>query len=156
MRLLLLGYRITSGWGCCSATQFCPTLCDLMDCNTPGFPLHHHLSEFAQTCVHWVSDPIQPSHPLSFPSPPAFNLSQCQSLFQWVCSSHQVAKVLGFSVSIKPSNEYSALISFRMDWLDLLAVQGSLKRFLQQHNLKMSILWCSACFTLRLCMMNNV
>ena len=80
--------------------------------------------------VHWVSDAIQPSHPLSSPSPPAFSLSQHQDLFKWVSSSHQVAKVF-FSFSISPSNEYPGLISFRMDWLDLLAVQGTLKNLLQ-------------------------
>ena len=78
----------------CSGAQSCPTLCDPMDCSTPGFPVHHYLSEFAQTLVHWVCDAIQPSHLLSSPSPPAFNLSQKLGLFQWVGSSHQVAKVL--------------------------------------------------------------
>ena len=76
-----------------SVTHLCLTLCDPMDCSAPGFPVHHHLPEFAQTHVHQVSDAIQPSHPLSSPSP-AFNLSQHQSLFQWVSSSHQVTKVL--------------------------------------------------------------
>ena len=84
----------------CSTLQFslvahlCPILCSLMDCSTPGFPVHHQLPELAQTQIHWVSDAIQPSHPLSSPSPPALNLSQHQGLFQWVSSSHQVAKVL--------------------------------------------------------------
>ena len=79
---------------CHSVPQSCPTLCDFMDCSTSGFPVLPHLPELAQTHVHWVSDAIQPSHPLSYPSPPAFNLSQYQGLFQWVGSSHQVAKVL--------------------------------------------------------------
>ena len=82
---------------CCkvsSVTQSCPTLWDPMDCNTPGFPVHHQLPELAQTHVHWVSDAIQPSHPLSSPSLPAFNLSHHQGLFQWVSFLHQVAKVL--------------------------------------------------------------
>ena len=79
---------------CHSFAQSCPTLCDPMDCSTSAFPVLHHLPEFAQTHVHWVSDAIQPSHPLPSPSPPAFNLSQYQSLFQWISSSHQVAKVL--------------------------------------------------------------
>ena len=92
----------------------------------PGFPVHHQLSELAQTQVHEVGDAIQPSHPLSSPSPPAFNLSQHQDLFQGVSSSHQVAKVLDFSFNISLSNEHPGLISFRMDWLDLLAVQGTL------------------------------
>ena len=76
----------------CSVTQWCPTLCDPMDCSTPGFPVLHHLLEFAQSHVHWVDDGIQPPHPLLFPSPPALHLSQHQGLFQWVSSSHQVAK----------------------------------------------------------------
>ena len=75
-------------------TQSCLTLCNLMDCSTPGFPVHHQLLELAQTCVHWDDDAIQLSHPLSSPSPPAFNLSQCQGLFWWLSYSHQVAKVL--------------------------------------------------------------
>ena len=73
-------------------------LCGPMDCSMPGLPVHHQLLELAQTHVHWVSDSIQPSHPLSSPSPPTFNLSQHQGLFQWVSSSHQVAKVLGFQL----------------------------------------------------------
>ena len=77
-----------------SLTQLCPTLCDSMDCRTPGFPVHHQFPELAQTHIHWVSDAIQPSHPLLSPSPLAFNLSQHQGLFQWVDSSHQVVKVL--------------------------------------------------------------
>ena len=81
-----------------SVTQSRPTLCDSMDCSTPGFPVHHQLPELTQTHVHWVSDAIQPSHPLSSPSPPAFNLSQHQGLFQWVSSSHQVPKVLEFQL----------------------------------------------------------
>ena len=79
-----------------SVAQSCPTLCDPMNCSTPGLPVHHHLPEFTQTQVHQVSDAIQPSHPLSSPSPPAPNPSQHQSLFQWVNSSHEVAKVLEF------------------------------------------------------------
>ena len=77
-----------------SVAQLCPTLCDPKDCSTPGFPIYHQLPELAQTHVHWVSDAIQPSHPLASPSPPVFNLFQHQGLFQWVSSSHQVAKVL--------------------------------------------------------------
>ena len=75
-------------------SQSCPTLCDPMDYSKPGFPVHHQLLELTQTHIHWFSDAIQPSHPLSSPSPPAFNLSQHQGLFQWVSSLHQVAKVL--------------------------------------------------------------
>ena len=83
---------------CYSVTQSCPTLCDPMDCSMPGFPVHHQFPEPTQTHVHWVGDAIQPSHPLSSPSLPAFHLSQHQGLFQWVGSSHQVAKVLEFQL----------------------------------------------------------
>ena len=82
-----------------SVAQSCPTLCDPMDCSTPGFPVHCQLLEFTQTHVHWVGDAIQPSHPLSSPSSVAFNLAQHQGLFQWVSSSHQVDKVLRVSAS---------------------------------------------------------
>ena len=88
-----------------SVAQSCPTLCDPMDCSMPGLPVHHQLPEFTQTHVHQVGDAIQPSHPLSSPSPPAFNLSQHQGLVKWVSSWHQVAKVLEFSFNISPSNE---------------------------------------------------
>ena len=145
LRLLRLLLRRFS-----SISQSCLTLCDPMDCSTPGFPVHHRLPELAQTHVHWVDDAIQPSHPLSSPSSPAFNLSQHRGLFQWVSSSHQVAKVLEFHFSISPSNDYSGLISFRMDWLDLLAVQGTLKSLLQHLSSKASILWCSAFFLVQL------
>ena len=105
-----------------------------MDCSTLGFPVHHQLSEPTQTHIHRVSDAIQSSHPMSSPSPPAFTLAQHQGLFQWVCSSHQVAKVLEFQ--LQPSNEYLGLISFRMDLLDLLVVQGTPKSLLQHHSSK--------------------
>ena len=81
-----------------SVVQSCPTVCDPMDCSTSGLPVHHQLPEFTQTHVHWVGVAIQPSHPLSSPSPPAFNLSQHQGLFRWVSSSHQVAKLLEFQL----------------------------------------------------------
>ena len=81
-----------------SVAQSCQILCDRMDCSTPGLPVHHQLQKFTQTHVHWVGDAIQPSHSLSSPSPPAFNLSQHQGLFQWVSSLHQVAKVLEFQL----------------------------------------------------------
>ena len=113
-------------------------------------PVHHQLPEFTQTHVHWVGDATQPSHPLSSPSPPAFNPSQHQGLFKWVSSSHQVAKLWSFSFNISPANEYSGLISFRMDWLDLLAVQGTLKSLLQHPSSKASILRRSAFFTVQL------
>ena len=104
-----------------SITHLCPTLCEFMDCSKTGLPVHHQLLDLTQTHVHWIGDAIQPSHPLSSPSPPDLNLSQHQGLFQRVSSLHQVAKDWSFSFSISPSNEYSRLISFRMDWLDLLA-----------------------------------
>ena len=108
----------------------------------PGFPVYHQLPEFVQTHVHCVGDDIQPSHLLSSPSPPAFNLSQHQSLFQWVSSSHQVAKVLEFQLQ-----HQSFQWIFRTDdWLDLLAAQGTLKSLLQHHSSKASILQCSAFF----------
>ena len=117
-----------------------------MDCSTPGFPVHHQLLELAQSHVHQVSVAIQPSHSLSSPSPPGFNLSHHQGHFRWVSSLHLVAKYWSFSFNISPSNEYSELISFRIDWLDLLAVQGTLKILLQHHATKASILQCSAFF----------
>ena len=81
-----------------SFAQSCPTLCDPMNCSTPGLPVHHQLPEFTQTHVHWAGDAIQPAHPLSSPSPPALNLSQYQGLFKWVSSLHQMAKVLEFQL----------------------------------------------------------
>ena len=129
-----------------SVAQSCLILCNPMNCSTPGLPVHHQLPESTQTHVHWVSDAIQPSHPLLSPSPPALNLSQHQGLFKWVSSWHQVAKALSFSFKITPINEYPGLISFRMDWLDLLAVQGTLKSLLQHHSSKLSILWHSVFF----------
>ena len=132
-----------------SVAQLCLTLCYPMDCSTLDFPVRHQLPELAQTRVHQVNDAIQPSHPLLSPSP-TFNLSQDQGLFQWVSSSHQVAKYWSFSFSISPSNEHPGLISFRIDWLDLLAVQGTLKSFLQHHSSKASILWHSALFIAQL------
>ena len=98
------------------------------------------ISQSAQTQVYWVGDAIRPYHPLSSCSPPAFNLSQNQGLFQWVTSGGQN---IGASFNISPSNEYSGFISFRIDWFDLLAVQGTLKSLLQHHTSKASILWCS-------------
>ena len=116
-----------------------------MDCSTPGLPVHHQLPELIQTHVNWGSNTIQPSHPLLSPSPPTFNLSQHQGLFQWVSFFRiRWPKYWSFSFNISPSNEYSGLIAFRMDWLDLLAVQGTLKSLLQHHSSKASIFLCSA------------
>ena len=117
---------------------------------TPGIPVHHQLPEFTQTHVHWLGDAIQPSHPLSSPSTPTVNLSQHQRLFKWVSSLHQVAKVLEFQLHISPSNEYSGLIPFVIDWLDLLAVQGTFTSLLQHHSSKASILQHSAFFIVQL------
>ena len=111
-----------------------------MNLSTSGLPVHHQRPEFTQTYVHWVGDAIQPSHPLSAPSLPAPNPSQHQGLFQWVSSSHLVAKYWSFSFNISPSNEHPGLIFFRMDWFDLLAVQGTLKSLLQHCSSKASIL----------------
>ena len=121
-----------------------------MNCSTPGLPVHHHLPEFTQTHVHRVGDAIQPSHPLSSLYPPAFNLSQHQGLSNESVLHIRWPKYWNFSFSISPSNEYSGLISFRMDWLDLLAVQGTLKSLLQHHSSKASILRHSAFFIVQL------
>ena len=126
-----------------SVIQSCPTLCNPMDCSTPGLPVHHHLSVFTQTHVRWVSDAIQPSHILSSPSLPFPSIR--------VFSSESVLpirwpKYWSFSFSISPSNDYSGLISFRMDWLDLLAFQGTVKSLLQQQGSKASIFRHSAFF----------
>ena len=133
-----------------SVAQSCPTPCDPMNRSTPGLPVHHQLPELTQTHVHRVSDAIQPFHPLSFPSPPTFNLSQHQGLFSKSVLSIRWLNYWGCSFSISPSNEYSGLTSFRMDWLDLLAVQGTLKTLLQHHSSKASILQCSAFFIVQL------
>ena len=120
-----------------------------MDCCTPGLPVHHQLPEFTQIHVHWVSDAIQLSHPLSSPSPPTFNLSQHQVFSNESVLHITWPKYWSFSFSISPSNENSGLISFRMDWLDLLAVKGTLKSLLQHHSSKASIFWCSTFFMLQ-------
>ena len=134
-----------------SVAQSCPTLCDPMDYCTPGSPVHHQLPELALTHVYRVSDAIQPSHPLSSPPSPAFNLSQHQGFFpnesalpiRW-------SKYWSFSFSVSPSNEYSGLISFNTDWFDHLAVQGTLKSLFQHYSSKASILWHSAFFMVQL------
>ena len=109
-----------------SVAQSCLTLSP-MDCSMPGLSVHHQLPEFTQTCIHWVSDAIQPSHPLLSPSPPAFNLSQHQGFSNESVFCIRWPKYWNFSFSISPSSEYSGLISFRIDWFDLLAVQGTLE-----------------------------
>ena len=129
-----------------SVAQLYPILCDPMNRSMPGMPVHHQLPEYTQTHVHWVCDAIQPSHPLSSPSPPALNLSQHQGFFKWVSFSHQVAKVLQFQLQHQSIQWTPRLISFRVDWLDLLAVQETLKSLLQHHSSKASILRHSAFF----------
>ena len=132
-----------------SVAQLCPTLCDPMNRSTPGLPVHHHLPEFTQTHNHRVSDAIQPSHPLSSsflpPIPPSIRVFSNESTLhmRW-------PKYWSFSFSSIPSKEHPRLISFRMDWLDLLAVQGTLKSLLQHHGSRASILRCSAFLTVQL------
>ena len=127
--------------------QSCPTPCDPTDCSTPGFPVHHQLQELAKTHVHRISDTIQPYHPLSSPSPPTFNLSQ-----HWGLSNESVLRISwpkywSFSYSLSPCNEYSGMISFRMAWLDLLAVQETLQessptsQFKSINSLALSLLY---------------
>ena len=124
-------------------------LCDAMDCSMPGLPVYNQLPEFTQTHVHWFGDAIQPSHLLN-PSLPAINLSQHQGLSNESALHIRWPKYWSFSVNISSSNEYSGLISFRMDWLDILAVQGILKSILQHHSSKTWIFQCSAFFRVQL------
>ena len=133
-----------------SVAQSCPTLCHPMNCITPGLPVHHQLLEFTEAHVHQVSDAIHPSHPLSSPLlpppiPPSIRVFSKESRIhiRW-------PKLRSFHFSIIPSKEHQGLISFRKDWLDLLAVQGTLKSLLQYHSSKASILQCSAFFTVQL------
>ena len=120
-----------------------------MDYSTPGLPVHHRPLEFTQAHVHLVGDAIQLSHPLSFPSP-TFNLSHHQGFMNESVFHNRWPNYWSFSFSISPSNENPELIFFRMDWLDLLAVQGTLKSLLQHHSSKASILPSSAFFTVQL------
>ena len=131
-------------------SQLCLTLCDPMNCSTPGLPVHHQLPEFIQTHVHRVSDAIQPSHPLSSPSPPASVFPSIKVSSNKLTLCIRWPKYWSFSFSISHSREYSGLISFRIDWLNLLAVQGTLKSLLQHHSSKASILLCSAFFIVQL------
>ena len=133
-----------------SVAQLCPNLCNPMDRSTPGFPAHHQLPESTQTHVHRVADAIQPSYPQSSPFPPALNLSQHQCFSNESVLCIRWPKYWSFNFSISPSNEYSGLISFRMDWLDLLAVQRTLKNLLQHHSSKASILQNSGFFIVQL------
>ena len=132
-----------------SVAQSCPTLCDPMNCSTPGLPVHHHLQEITQTRVHRVSDATQPSHPLSslllLPLiPPSIRVFSNESTLhmRW-------PKYWSFSFSITPSSQHPGLISFRMDWLDLLTIQGTHKSILQHNSAKTSILQRSSFFTVQ-------
>ena len=126
--------------------KLCPTLCDPVDGGRPGFPVLYHLLEFAHTHVHWVSDAIQLSHSVSFLCHQSFPASEF-FLVSWFFSS--CGQSIG-ALSISPSNEYSGLISFGIDWFDLLPVQGTLQGLLQHHSSKVSVLWCSAFFMIQL------
>ena len=147
-------FTLYSSWYCyivqfSSVAQSCLTICNPMDYSMPGFPVYHQLQELAQNHVHRISDAIQSSHLLLSPYSPDFNLSQHQGLFQSVLLIRW-PKYWSFSFNINPSNEHSGLISFRMDWLDLLSVQGTLKSLLQHHSSKASILCHSAFFIVQL------
>ena len=140
-------YFLSTSWShlswalcCCSVAQLCPTLWDPTDCSMPDFPVLHHLLEFVQTHVYWDGDATEPSHPLLsiFPSIRVFS-SESALHIRW-------PKYWSFSFSISTSNEYSGLISFRINWLDLLSVQGTLKSLIQHHSSKSSILQHSALF----------
>ena len=133
-----------------SVAQSCPTLCNPVNCSMPGLPVHHQLPEFTQTHVHRVSDAIQPSHPLSPllllpPLPPSIRVFSSESTLRM-----KWPKYWSVRFSIIPSKEIPGLISIRMDWLDLLAVQGTLKSLVQHHSSKASIFRHSAFFTLQL------
>ena len=121
-----------------------------MNRRMPGLPVYHQLPEFTQTHVHWVGDAIQPSHPLLSPCPPALNLSSIRVFSNESALCIRWPKYPSFSCNISPSNEHPRLMSFRKDWLDLLAVQGTLKSLLQHHSSKASILWCSVFFIVQL------
>ena len=118
-----------------SVAQSCPTLRDPMNHSTPGLPVHHQLPEFTQILVHWVGDAIQPSHPLLSPSPPAPIPPSIRAFSNESTLRMRWPKYWSFNFSIIPSKEIPGLISFRMDWLDLLAVQGTLKSLLRHHRL---------------------
>ena len=144
--LCIPGINPTWSWYCyCSVAKSCPALCNPTDCSMPGFPSPHHLLEFAQVHVHCISDAIQPSHPLR-PSPPSSIFPSIRIFSKESVLHIRWPKHWSFSFSISSSNKYSGLISFRMDWLDLLDIQGTLKSLLQHHSSKASILRCSAFF----------
>ena len=144
-----------SNQGFSSVTQLCLTLCDPMDHSMPGLPVHYQLLKFTQNHLHQVSDVIQPSHSLLSPFPPALNLSQHQGLFSESALHVRWPKYWSFSFNISPCSEHLGLISFRMYWLDLLAVQGTLKSLFQHCSSKASILWHSAFFIVQLTFIPN-
>ena len=143
MSITLLAYQFSS------VAQSCPTLCDPMNRSMPSLPVHHQLPEFTESHVHRVSDAIQPSHPLSSPFSPAPNPPSIRVFSNESALRMRWPKYWSFSFSITPSKEIPGLIFFRMDWLDLLAVQGTLKSLLQHHSSNESILQCSAFFTVQ-------
>ena len=146
--MLLLSFNCSVQFN--SVAQSCLTLCNRMDCSMTGLPFYHQLLEFTQTHVRWVGDTIQRSHPLLSPSPPAFNLPSMRVFSNESALHIRWPKYWRFSFKMNPSNEYSGLISFRMDWLDLLAVQGTLKSLLKHHSSKASVLQHSAFFMVQL------
>ena len=144
---------VSAEWtiSCCrSVAQSCPTLCDPMNCSMPVFPVLYGLPEFAQIQVHWIHDAIHPSHPQSPPCPPASNLSSIRVFPSESALLIRWSKYWSIRFSISPFNEYSGLISFRMDWFDLLAVQGTLRCLLQHHSSKASTFLYSAFFIVQL------
>ena len=133
-----------------SVTHSCPTLCDTMNRSMPGCPVHYKILEPAKIHVHRVSDTIQPNYPLSSTFHPAFNSPNISVFSNESILYIRWPKYCSFSFSISPSKEYSGLISFGNDWLDLLALQGTLKSLLEHHSSKAWILWCSAFFMVQL------
>ena len=146
--MLLCWVKINPSVHFTSVAQLCPTLSDPMDSRIPGFPIYHQLPEFTQTHVHRVGDAIQPFSVVSFSF--HLNLSQNQGRLNKSVLCIKWPKYWSFSFSIRPSNEYLGLFSFSIDWLGLLAVQGTLKSLLQHHSSKASILWCLAFFIVQL------
>ena len=146
IKMLSTGSRQSQCSTCCSVAKLCPALWDSMDHSVSGFPVLHYLLELAQIHVHWFSDAVSSSFVLFF-CPQSCPASR-SSPVSWLCIKWP--KYWNFSFSISPSNEYSRLISFRIDLFDLLGIQRTLKSLIQHHNLKASILWCSAFFMAQL------
>ena len=131
---------------CCSVAKSCLTLCDPVNCSTPGFPGLHSVLEFAQTHIHWIVDTIQPSHPVCSRLLLPLIFLSIRVFFNELAHPIRWPKYWSFTFNISLANEYSGLISFRTDWFDLLAVQGTLKSLLQHHSLKASVLQYSIFF----------